>query len=280
MTRGPASRALDALVFVGVWSLLAVVALVPFGALRSVGACVALLVSRYRRRHVDAALARAGLPSSVAPRVYQSLATGLLELLWSLSRSPRAVVDKVRFTERAEAALAAARATGAVVATAHTGNWDLVACAAAHRAPLVVVTKLLSNERLNRLWMRSRERHGVRFVSDGVLAACVTALRDRELVAVLVDQRPVSARAVRHPFLGADIDSDVLPAVLAKRARRPLVVALAHRQADGTQLVDVVRTIDEVGDVDDVTRLVAGDVEAFVRTHPDSWLWTHRRWIA
>lgn len=249
----------------------------PFRALRALAAPLGLALSWYRRRHVDDALARAGIPTSVAPRVYRSLATGLFELLWSIPRAPRAVVARVRLTPRAEAALAQA-GRGAVVATAHTGNWDLVACAIAHRAPLVVVTKHLSNASLDRLWMRARARHGLRFVSRDVVASGLSALRRGELVALLVDQRPVSRRVVRHAFLGADVDSDPLPAVLARRAKRPLLVALARRLPSGEQEIDVTRVFDAIDDPAAVTREVAREVERFVRAHPDGWLWTHRRW--
>ncbi|MCC6648820.1 MAG: lysophospholipid acyltransferase family protein [Polyangiaceae bacterium] len=277
--RGLAARAQDALIAAVGLAALAVVAPWPFRALRAGGAALGLALSWYRRRHVDAALARAGIAPEIARRVYRSLATGLLELLWTIPRAPSGMAARVRLTPRAEAALAAA-GDGAVVATAHSGNWDLVACAVAHRAPLVVVTKRLSNAWLDGLWMRARARHGVRFVSDGVLARGLVALRARSLLAVLVDQRPVSRRVVRHDFLGAPADSDVLPAVLAKRANKRLIVALARRLPSGELEVDVPRVFLRVDDAEEVTRRVAEEVERFVRAHPEGWLWTHRRWAA
>ncbi len=264
-------------VYAAVLLLMAVVAPWPFRALRALAAPLGFALSWYRRRHVDAALARAGISAPVAARIYRSLTTGLFELLWSIPRAPAAVVARVRLTARAEAAVARAR-EGAVVATAHTGNWDLVACAVAHRAPLTVVTRHLSNAWLDRLWMRARARHGIRFVSRDVVASSLSALREGGLVALLTDQRPVSPRVVRHRFLGADVDSDLLPAVLARRAKRPLLVALARRLPTGEQEVDVTRVFDVVDDPEEVTRAISGELERFVREHPDGWLWTHRRW--
>lgn len=278
--RGVGRALVDLTITCAVLALIALVAWLPYRALRAAARPLAWLAASYRRAHVERALARAGLPLTFGPRVIRSLATGLLEVAWSLARSPSAVVERVTLTARAARALELARGGGAVVATAHTGNWDLVACAAAHHAPLSVVTKRLSNAPLDRLWMRARARHGIELVSEGVVARCLAALRGGRVVALLVDQRPSSARVVRHAFLGAPADSDPMPAVLARRAGRPLIVALGHRLPNGTHVIDVPRVFEEVVDVDATTRAISDEVDAFVRAHPDAWLWTHRRWAA
>jgi lauroyl/myristoyl acyltransferase len=43
-----------------------------------------------------------------------------------------------------------------VLATAHTGNWDLLACAAAEQAPLTVVTKHLRRRLALYTWIELR----------------------------------------------------------------------------------------------------------------------------
>jgi KDO2-lipid IV(A) lauroyltransferase len=109
----------------------------PYRWLGVLGALVGALVGsvlRIRRAHVTLAMARAGVerPGRAASGMYASLGRGLFELLWLGGRpreEPLRVVIDEASAERFAQALA--RGRGVVVATAHTGNWDLTACAAA-----------------------------------------------------------------------------------------------------------------------------------------------------
>jgi KDO2-lipid IV(A) lauroyltransferase len=84
-------------------------------------------------------------------------------------------------------------------------------------------------------------------------------------------------------FLGAPARVDVAPALVAMRARVPLVVAFPRRTGDGLHTVDIVsifspprrptRAWAESATIE-ATKLL----EHFVRRHPEQWLWMHRRW--
>jgi KDO2-lipid IV(A) lauroyltransferase len=221
---------------------------------------------------------RAGVAEAArtARAMYRSLGIGVVELatLWV---APRRELSRVEWP-------AALPSTAAVVATAHTGNWDVVACAVASRAPLTVITKHLSIGLLDRLWQGVRRRSGVSLVSAGAAAGpALAALRRGGLVAMLIDQRPERIRATaRISFLGQLADVDLAPALLALRARVPLVVAFPARR-EGRHSIEVVRVL---GPPDRRTRdwALAAMVEAtealeqFVRRNPEQWLWMHRRW--
>lgn len=170
------------------------------------------------------------------------------------------------------------------MATAHTGNWDLVACALAQQIPLTVVTKRLSVGWLNRCWQGLRRGRGVRLVEAGEAAAtAANELAAGHWVAALIDQAPERTRGVvAVPFLGASADVDLAPALLALRARCPLVVAFARRTPNG-HTVEVAGVIDpprrpERAWAEAAMRQATGWLEAFVLRHPEQWLWMHRRW--
>jgi KDO2-lipid IV(A) lauroyltransferase len=173
-----------------------------------------------------------------------------------------------------------------VIATAHTGNWDVVACAAAeHRVPLAVITKRLSVGWLDRFWQRERSARGVELLHGaGILARAARCLERGQSVAAIVDQAPERATSVtRASFLGAPVDCDRAPALLAARAGVPLALALGHRLPDGTHVVDVPVVIEPPPRpssvwIDEVTRRLNDELEVFVRAHPSQWLWLHRRW--
>lgn len=256
---------------------------------RRLGAALGWLAGsalRIRRREVVARLARAGFfdAERVASSMYASLGAGLVELLLTALPGERSL-GRVRLTPRAQQALEQVRASGAVVATAHTGNWDLAACAVASVAPLWVVSKRLRVRWLDRLWQALRARRGVRLLdARGALDAGRKALDAGALVAMIIDQAPERASGVLvAPFLGQPARHDLAPALLAARSEKPFALALARRLDDGSHEVDVPLLLlppPRAGRpwAEDATQAAATALESFILRYPAQWLWLHRRW--
>jgi Kdo2-lipid IVA lauroyltransferase/acyltransferase len=243
-------------------------------------------VLRVRRAHVETSIARAGLarPAATAREMYRSLGRGLFELIGMALRPRRSLARCVRIDARV-IELVERSERGVVVATAHTGNWDLVACAAAERVPLTVVTKRLSVGPLDRLWQRARAGRGIRLVSQGGAAReCARALSGGQAVAMLIDQAPERARAViQADFLGQPAQIDLAPALIAMRARAPLALVLARRLSDGSHVGELLGVLQPPARAsrlwaEQATLSLTAWLEAFVRRHPEQWLWMHRRW--
>ncbi|MCU0681105.1 MAG: lysophospholipid acyltransferase family protein [Polyangiaceae bacterium] len=269
----------------------ALIARLPYRALGPLGALVGLLVGealRVRRAEVTGRLRRAGFaePTAIARAMYLSLGRGLFELLWAGGRPGRSLAARVRLTERAIAVLASLEGRGAVLASAHTGNWDLAACAVAETYALLVVTKRLHVRALDGLWQGLRSGRGVSLVSGrGSLTKALAALGEGSLVAIMIDQAPEGrGRTLVHPFLGLPAKHDRLAATLAARSGRPLLVTFPKRERDGSHLLDIVDVITppsegaRAGWVDEATKRGSAALEAFVRQQPEQWLWLHRRW--
>jgi KDO2-lipid IV(A) lauroyltransferase len=263
------------------------IGLLPWRWLRFPGAWLGALVGslfRIRRHHVEHAMERAGIEDApgFARRMYASLGIALFEFLWMIGRRSSPAFA-VRLTGRAERALARA---GAVIATAHTGNWDLVACTAARKdVPLTVVTKRLRVGWLDRIWQGERSSRGVELLDgEGVFGRALCSIRRGRSVAILIDQAPERTSAVvEAPFLGEVARCDMSAALLAARARTSLVLALGHRLSDGVYEVDVPLVLEPPARAtrswaEQATRLLNTELEAFVRAYPAQWLWLHRRW--
>lgn len=263
--------------------------LLPWSATASLGRALAWVVGDVlgvRRAHVIEAMHRAHVPAPArtARSMYRSLGRGVFELLWIAAR-PRAVLAELVDLESENWERARSVGRGIVVATAHTGNWDLVACAAAESVPLTVVTKRLSIRVLDRCWQRLRRRHGVSIADVGHAArAALGALARREAVAMLIDQAPERTRGVvEMRFLGRRALVDLAPALIAMRARAPLVAVFALRLPDGRHAVEVPGVLypPERASRDwavDSMRTVTQWLEDYVLREPAQWLWMHRRW--
>ncbi len=261
----------------------------PFPAMALPGSALAWLVGkvlRVRRAHVLESLQRAGVGSgeATADAMYRGLGQGLFELLWVAAHPGRSLSGLMELdTEPIRQVLALGR--GAVVATAHTGNWDLAACTAAAEFPLTVATKRLSARWLDRIWQGVRMGRGVEIVDAGRIAKVAgSRLRAGGLVAMVVDQAPERRRGVvRSWFLGQPVAVDLAPALVALRARAPLVVVFAERGPEKfhrARVMDIITPPDRPSRawaesaMQRVTRLL----DDHVRQRPSEWLWMHRRW--
>jgi KDO2-lipid IV(A) lauroyltransferase len=276
-----------------------VVGRLPFRALPRLGAVLAWIafdLLRIRRAHVIAALRRAELGDETTARaVYRSLGAGLGELLWIAGRPREDLRDLVEIEGWPIFEAAKARGRGVIVATAHTGNWDLAALSCAARTPLAVVTKRLSARGLDAFWQSSRARRGLSLLAaadldsaevgfaGGVWSTVRGALARGQSVALLVDQDPErTTGVVAEPFLGEIALHDTFPAAIAARTGASIVVALARRER-GRHVVEIVARFDPPARagrawIEATTRAIAHEVEAFVRRDPSGWLWLHRRW--
>jgi KDO2-lipid IV(A) lauroyltransferase len=272
------------------WRFLAtLVARLSWSRMTSLGRVLGWFVGsvlRIRRLHAVNALRTAGIedPETLVDNLYAHLGTGVFELLWTAGH-PKQSFDFVRVDgwELVEDALKKGR--GLVVATAHTGNWDLAACAMAERVALTVVTKHLSWQSLDRFWQELRAARGVDLVdARGALAQARERLAKGGAVVFLIDQAPLRSSGVESfPFLGAHAEHDATFAIVAARYRAPIVLAFPLRCDDGTHAVKILGVLDppEAPSRQWVKATVctaSARLDAFVRQHPGQWLWLHRRW--
>ncbi len=276
-----------------VWRLLSfLVALVPWRALRIPGKILGRVAGRVlciRRKHVLASMSVAGLVDADrhADGMYESLGIGVFEFLWMAGRS-NADLEAFVFMDPGEWALVRgllSKGRGLVVATAHTGNWDLVASAMTSRAPLAVVTKQLSWRSMNAFWQTARKQRALRLIDTSQTVRRASAmLRQGGIVGCMIDQAPERAHGiVRGPFLGQIAATDTSFALLAARNRSPVVLACAQRLEDGRHQVHVVRTWEPPAAAchtwaSQVCLDANVALEMWIRKHPDQWLWLHRRW--
>jgi KDO2-lipid IV(A) lauroyltransferase len=273
-------------------ALAVLVGLLPWRALAMLGRGVGWLagsVLRIRRAHVEEAMATAGLasPSREAAAMYDALGRSAFEFLWLARRGAelgRHVAMDPDSLAQWRAALSCGR--GVVIAASHTGNWDLAACAIAREVELLVVTKHLSVASVDRFWQSARAGQGVTLACpEGALARAREVLRRGGAVAMMIDQAPSTGRhAVRVDFLGRPALADRAPATLAAAMGSPMVVAAARRTKSGTHFLQVLQVIEPPRSaltrswIAHATVTATQALDAFVRAHPDQWLWLHRRW--
>ena len=263
-------------------------------ALGNLGGALAYVLGGKRRRigvaNLTAAMADV-MPLAARRRtirrVYRHLAWSLVELL----RFPRIGRDEIHRFVRVEGRHyveeALARGRGAILLTAHFGNWELANLyAALVDRPLDVVVRQQGFPRLNALLDRYRQLHGSRIIRKGTATPQILeALVEGRLVGILADQDAgrrwlrvrLFDRITSFPkgsFLCAlHAGAPILPVFIVRRRQRlhrivvrpPLVVPEASRRQ-------------ERRDIQALCQRYAQVLEGVVRRYPDQWLWLHKRW--
>jgi len=185
--------------------------------------------------------------------------------------------------EALDAALALGR--GAIAVTGHVGNWELLAAwAASIGYPITVVVRRVTDLRFHALIVRFRAAAGVEILvrdAPRFVSGVNDALARNRVVAMLIDQDTRGA-GVFVPFFGRPAHTPPGAAVLALRARVPVVTVFIERRSVGGHLVRVAPISTAVrrgrDGVRELTARLTAAIEAQIRRSPAEWVWWHERW--
>jgi len=245
-----------------------------------------------QRRNVDRNLRFSNIESSpqqiqrLAKRIFQHFGITIMELLQMACLFQQELASKMRI-EGAEILIEAlARQKGAVLITAHLGNYEMAAQAmpCLFGMQIASVAKKLRNARLNRLIHSLRTRFGNRVIyKKGALPEMMQTLRQGGLVTILMD---ISRRfeGVEVNFFGRRATATPAAALLGLRCKSPIIPAFCHRNPEGDLIVqmeppvEIQRTNDLRSDLQINTQLITDRVERAVRNYPEQWNWMLKRW--
>jgi KDO2-lipid IV(A) lauroyltransferase len=178
------------------------------------------------------------------------------------------------------------RGAGVMLITCHLGHGDM-ACAGLSKMgfPIYMVSKFFSFKLLNDLWFGMRERVGTKFIPPRNSSyALLKALKNKGVVVVPLDQFTGPPIGVATRFFGHDTGTAAGPALMAERAKSPVVMAYTYRLENGRHRlcfqdeIDVHLGEDHDRGIAEYTQRFNDIIESFVRKHPDQWMWIHKRW--
>jgi len=272
-----------------------VVRLVPEGVAMRLGALAGLVCAslfRLRRRDVDAHLEQAFPEQSPAWRAriarasYEHLGREITVLLRMSAWTEAETARRLTLVDFEPVAAAARADAGAILLTAHLGNWEVAGAGiTAHGFPLDVVAKGMSNALVEQelFALRSRLGMGVITMSDAAGEA-LRALRKGRVVAMLGDQN-AHRHGVFVPFFGRPAATLRGTALFAIRTGAPVFVGYALREPGRPAHYTLTAHRLEYA----VSGELEWDIEAFltayhahleeaIRSAPDQYFWLHRRW--
>jgi KDO2-lipid IV(A) lauroyltransferase len=247
-----------------------------------------------RLRHVgerNLELALPGLPGDERRRILRKLFRNLGWQLVEFCRMPRYTRENTRNwirTEGLEHYLAAeSRGKGVLILTGHLGAWELSGFYHSLMGHTMgVVIRRLDNKLLDEYVNHIRCLRGNRVLhKDDFARGLLTAMRDGEAVAILMDTNMTPPQGVFVRFFGIEAcTASGLARVALKTGAAVLPGFLLWEEKErryvlhfGSEL-HVAQTGDTGNDILTATQQCNDVLEAWIRRYPDQWLWIHRRW--
>jgi KDO2-lipid IV(A) lauroyltransferase len=218
-------------------------------------------------------------------RSFQSFALALLDTFWFAHKPEERVERLVRFAPEFEALF---QAKAQICITAHLGNWEVLGMAFSFRGyPLTSVAAPLENEAVDALFNRLRKATGQRVVSKhGALRPLLRTLKDGDKVALVLDQNTKpSEGGLFVDFFGKAAPVSSAAAALSLRTGAEVFVGACIPQADGSYYAPPPEHVPapepgahEAETLHIFTQRITSAVEQLVRSHPEHWLWSYKRW--
>ena len=194
--------------------------------------------------------------------------------------------DYVTLTGAVEEVRAAvAKGRGAIFATSHSGNWELMggafACAG---LPVVGVAKKQSAQGMDRFINEYRALVGMHITYQTGVREMFRMIDAGWIIGLISDQDPSLRDGVIVDFFGQPTNAFTGAAAIARRCGAPIFPVFIHREPDGHHILTVdppilvEKTDDRAADVLRVTQRINTRIEEWIRTYPEEWFWLHDRW--
>jgi len=193
-------------------------------------------------------------------------------------------IVKVEGAENIENALKAGK--GIVFATAHFGNWELLA-ARIHTlgCPMTAVGRPQEDSVINDLIVKLRTSKGTGHIPRGVpMYEHITGLLAANEAVGLVSDQNAGPKGLFVEFFGTKVSAFKGPGLFAVRTGCKIIplyiVREGYEKHRGYFLpaVEIKPSGDAGKDVLAYCQAYTKIIEDFVRQYPDHWFWIHKRW--
>lgn len=175
--------------------------------------------------------------------------------------------------------------SGAIVVTAHLGNWELAGrvMAQAFQQNVFVLAKPSRSKALTQALTYWRQRFSMRVLwtdRKTLLKDMLSALRSGTALGFVMDQKPAGRKGPEVMFFGQKTAFVSGPGMLACKFDSPVMGLYALREGPLRYRVvcrEIVPAGHGIKDEVELTQLMANDIEAVIRLYPEQWVWNYKR---
>ena len=172
---------------------------------------------------------------------------------------------------------------GIIFFCGHQANWEVLFLEGTQRMPGVAIGRPIKNHHLYHWVVQMREQYGGTIIHPKqTIKEGFRALKKGKFLGIVGDQgMPESAYA--FPFFGRRAWTSIAPALLAYKAKCPIIVATVKRTKNAYRIFyssPLWPNLDQPMD-QEIQRLMTTSLhllEEKIRETPEQWLWQHNRW--
>lgn len=224
----------------------------------------------------------------IIKKCFSNFGQGMVEMIYF--NEHLGMMDKyVVFEGREHLDAALAKGKGVMAVTAHFGNFPLLMM---HMARLGYKTNVLMRNtrdpKIDEFLLQKRNEAGLKTIfalpRKKAVMDTLKALRNNEIVFILMDQNFGSSGGVFVDFFGQKAATAPGPIVLAQRAGAPIVPIFIRRQEDDMNKIAIEPEMELEQREDSQAMIIANVakitkiIEGYIRKYPHEWGWMHRRW--
>jgi len=268
---------------------------IPRAAGIRIGKVIGRLLYTFDKKHRNIANGNVGRafgwhPTSksvqrIVRQVFCNLGTMLFEIAWANQLDPKQHPRYFKITGSEHYHRAMEKDRGALLLTAHMGNWELFTIIAHMTGiPANVVYRPLDSKALDEAVKQIRCRFGAQLIpTKNAFYRIAKTLKKKGCVAMLMDQNVDYYNGVFVDFFGRRACTNRGMAYMALRTGAPVVPVFMLREKGGFRAVvlpeiPLMKTGDIQKDIELNTEKYNQAIEAFIRQYPEQWFWVHRRW--
>ena len=174
---------------------------------------------------------------------------------------------------------------GAVIATCHSDNWELMGGAFAQNGiPLVGVAKKQKSEGADKFLNEFRTLIGMHITYRSGVREMYKMMDDGHFIGLIMDQDVGRNDGVIVKFFNRATNYVTGAASMSRFKSIPIFPAFMHKNSDGTHTLEVYppliveKTSDKRADIQKMTQILATLTEEHIRRYPEEWFWLHDRW--
>lgn len=173
---------------------------------------------------------------------------------------------------------------GGVIATAHSGNWEIIGAALTHKGMKIAgVAQHQRNEQVNQFINYCRAFTGMHITDKLDIKDMMKMLSKKYFIGLIMDQDGGST-GIMMPVFGYEASCVQGPAVMSRFKNAPILPAFITQDRPGHHILTIgepvftMRTKDKKQDIYNTMYDLTKMVEEHIKRYPEEWFWLHDRW--
>jgi len=214
---------------------------------------------------------------------YRYLCDLSLETIKTLSISPSALKKHFKSGDMSAFEHYYKNNQSVVLVMGHLGSWEMggayFSLLPIHQ--LYVIYHPLANKHFDRLFYRMRTRSGTRlYAMKGTFKGMIKNRKDVTATAFIADQTPSPDNAHWMTFLNQDTAVFKGTETIARKLDYPVIYLSVIREKRGQYKLNSELLVEHPQELseNEVTEMHTKRLEQDIINHPETWLWSHRRW--